>query len=477
MHKRLQARIVHSLGPNVSPLILGGLWLKAVWMRLPSGRKEWHAEPKMRSASPGRSTRWRYSSMPSLGDIPERPGYPSRTLSPFTAKELSLKDPQPTASAPRIEGLDLARFLAFCGMVLVNYQLMMGHWDGDGVLFETIQHLHGRAAGTFVFLAGVGLGLNQKRKGDGSVFRVTLKRGVFLLGLGLLSHAGNHSVGEGGLKLNPFPADILRFYGLYFLITACFLRARWFWVGIGILLANALCWALIVRGQFPDWLKDVLPKRSAGWRFTSDDLYYQDFWTLRGAGRYLFFNGWHPVFPWVSLVFLGVLVGRLDLAKRRVQFGMVLVGVLGFFGLDYLIEMLKEMRPFGMKGMEARQMFGTQSWRLGSTTAGMYAFSAAFTSLAVVGLSLWIAATFQGARLVRWVCNGGRIALTLYIAHIWIGMNVQRWIGWDEPGDPSIEQVWIFSLSFMLVGVVFANLWLSRFKRGPLEGVMRKLTG
>ena len=385
--------------------------------------------------------------------------------------------PRPAASAPRIEGLDLARFLAFCGMVLVNYQLMMGHWEGDGALFDTIALLHGRAAGTFVFLAGVGLGLNQQRKGDGSVFRVTWKRGVFLLGLGLLSHAGNHPIGDDALVLNLFSADILRFYGLYFLIAACFLRARWYWVGLGILLVNAICWALIVGGHFPDGLQDILPARSAGWVYTEDDITYPSFWTWRGSLRYLFFNGWHPVFPWVSLVLFGSLVGRLDLAKRRVQIGMILVGVLGFLGFEVVLEVLREARPFDLKGFEARPLFDTQSWRMGSTTAGMYAVSAAFTSLAAVGLCLWIAATFHGTKLVRWACNGGRIALTLYIAHIWIGMNVQRWIGWDAPNEPSIEQVWIFSLAFMLVGGLFANMWLARRKRGPLEGLMRTLTG
>ena len=81
------------------------------------------------------------------------------------------------------------------------------------------------------------------------------------------------------------------------------------------------------------------------------------------------------------------------------------------------------------------------------------------------------------ARLVRWLCNGGRIALTLYIAHIWLGMNIQRWIGWGGDDGPGINRVWVFSLGFMVASVVFANLWLRRFKRGPLEAVIRRHTG
>ena len=66
---------------------------------------------------------------------------------------------QQVSKNDRLEGLDLARFLAFVGMVIVNFKIAMGAETGDGVLNLLTIALEGRAAATFVVLAGIGLGL------------------------------------------------------------------------------------------------------------------------------------------------------------------------------------------------------------------------------------------------------------------------------------------------------------------------------
>ena len=72
-------------------------------------------------------------------------------------------------NATRLDGLDLARFLAFAGLVSVNFKVVTGAWDaatagtsaaaGPGALGILVGALEGRAAATFVVQAGVGLGL------------------------------------------------------------------------------------------------------------------------------------------------------------------------------------------------------------------------------------------------------------------------------------------------------------------------------
>lgn len=59
----------------------------------------------------------------------------------------------------RLEGLDLARYLAFVGMVIVNFKIAMGAENEQGVVGFLTSALEGRAAATFVVLAGIGLGL------------------------------------------------------------------------------------------------------------------------------------------------------------------------------------------------------------------------------------------------------------------------------------------------------------------------------
>ena len=65
--------------------------------------------------------------------------------------------------AQRLYGLDLARYLAFVGMVIVNFKIARGA-DGTTGLAATFSSLFEcSAAATFVVLAGIGLGLAAQR--------------------------------------------------------------------------------------------------------------------------------------------------------------------------------------------------------------------------------------------------------------------------------------------------------------------------
>ena len=57
----------------------------------------------------------------------------------------------------RLIGLDIARYLAFVGMVLVNFDIVMSHGvqSNEGFFNEFIGQLQGRDSATFVVLAGI----------------------------------------------------------------------------------------------------------------------------------------------------------------------------------------------------------------------------------------------------------------------------------------------------------------------------------
>jgi uncharacterized membrane protein YeiB len=58
----------------------------------------------------------------------------------------------------RILGIDVARALAVIGMIIVNFKIVLGE-NGENWL-KTFAHLFdGKAAATFVVLAGIGLAL------------------------------------------------------------------------------------------------------------------------------------------------------------------------------------------------------------------------------------------------------------------------------------------------------------------------------
>jgi len=66
----------------------------------------------------------------------------------------------------RLHGVDLARYLALAGMVLVNFRLAMAvPAEGAGWLAGVFHFLEGKASATFVTLAGLGLVLGTHRQG------------------------------------------------------------------------------------------------------------------------------------------------------------------------------------------------------------------------------------------------------------------------------------------------------------------------
>jgi uncharacterized membrane protein YeiB len=79
-------------------------------------------------------------------------------------------EPKTPETGTRLVGYDLARCIAFFGMVVVNYQILMGGFSGGPEwLYQVFKACSGRAAATFVILAGVGLTLMYRARGRAPV--------------------------------------------------------------------------------------------------------------------------------------------------------------------------------------------------------------------------------------------------------------------------------------------------------------------
>lgn len=172
----------------------------------------------------------------------------------------------------RIVGFDIARALAVFGMVVVNFKIVMvAEKSGTTWLDSAVGLLDGRAAATFVVLAGAGISLrSQKARASGDAGQVVqarttlLKRAAFLLLAGLL--------------YTPiWPGDILHFYGVYIAVAAFLLAApaRRLWT-----IATALVLA------FPMLLFTLDYERGWDWATLS----YDGLWTPAGMSRNLFFK-------------------------------------------------------------------------------------------------------------------------------------------------------------------------------------------
>ncbi len=348
------------------------------------------------------------------------------------------------ADAPRtrLEGLDLARFLAFVGMVIVNFKIAMGAEGETGLLESLTAALQGRAAATFVVLAGVGLGLAAV-KGMRQTAGVTLRRAAFLLVIGLLN-------------MLIFEADILHYYAFYFLFGVLLLP----------LSSRALITAIVALNM--GFVAMILTlDYEAGWDWPTYS--YDGFWTPVGFVRNLLFNGWHPVFPWLGFLLFGLVLARMDLGARWVQTGLVLGGVSLMACAETLSHWLStQLAPIDP---ELPQLVSTQP----IPPMPLYTLAGIGAACLTIGLCLMLAPWLKTVGLLQRVAPAGRQTLTLYIAHILLGMGALEVLG--MLGNQTLATSVSASLLFCFIATVYAALWSKRFRRGPIEALMRHTAG
>lgn len=331
----------------------------------------------------------------------------------------------------RLHGLDIARFFAFCGMVLVNFRIAAQVSPGSDFASLLTNALEGRAAALFVILAGIGLTLSQPPN------RVVAARAGVLFVLGLAN-------------LTIFEADILHFYALYFLVALPFLNAA----PQRLLLAAFAAMSLGFAGL-------ILLDYEAHWNWQT--LAYSDFWTLEGFLRHSFFNGWHPVFPWVSFVFFGMWIGRQDLAQKATQNRLILWGLAA--------SLLAALPSMIIKDPQMAELLGTASLPPGPC----YLIAASGSACVMIGALLRLEGLLDRFGLAEWLAAPGRMALSLYVAHILLGMGTLEAMG-QLDGSLSPEAIFGFSLGFCALSMMLTWVWTLLTPRGPLEALMRRIS-
>ncbi len=353
----------------------------------------------------------------------------------------------------RIVGIDVARALAVMGMIIVNFKIAFGG-EGNEVykLFASI--FEGKAAATFVVLAGVGIAFmsnnairgNDKIKLKDTRVRIA-KRAVFLFVIGLL--------------YTPiWIADILHFYGVYMLITLLLISSsRKLIFSFGLLLILVYPLLMLV------WDFDI------GWNFETLD--YSGFWTVSGFFRNLFYNGFHPVIPWAAFMTLGLWFGKQDLSNERFIRKSILVSTSVFIVTvlisKALITVLSEGNQEAL--FELEQVLGTSPM----PPLPIYMVSGSSVAIFIISTCILIAKKHKNCFLITALTKTGQLALTFYVAHVIIGMGIVEIIDPEKMGKYSIEFSIIYALVFSAFCVLFALIWTKYKNAGPLEWAMRKI--
>ena len=354
----------------------------------------------------------------------------------------SASPPAAAVATARMPGIDVARALAVLGMVLVNYKAMMGAaLRGPDWLTWLSSLVDGRAAALFVVLAGVGISLRSRRARQDRAHlpyerASLLKRAAFLFVAGLLN-------------LHIWDWDILHCYGAYLAIAAFVLT-----------ISNAALWLLAFGCLY---LSTLL---SFYFNFSTD----VSLWSPYGMMTEIFFDGLYPVFPWVAFLFIGMWLGRQGLHQRRARRWILLTALAVVVCFAVVSAYENQMETLAEDaGVAAEWLFDILL-----SSEAIDVFSRAGT--AVMALCLCIAATQERAER-RWVMAlvaTGQLAFTLYIAHA-VAILIPQQHGLLEGGSLALSIA--YSLAFYSVAMWFCVWWRRRWPQGPLEGIIRQITG
>lgn len=354
----------------------------------------------------------------------------------------------------RITGFDLARALAIFGMVIVNFKIAMNADTGSQLLMSFAHMFEGRSSALFVILAGVGITFmtNKARISSNSITiykgRISLiKRGLLLIFIGLL--------------YTPiWAADILHFYGFYFLIASVVFMFN----DRALLLVST-----IIMLAFPSLM--LFFNYEQNWNWIS--LTYENLWSLDGMVRHILFNGFHPIFPWAAFLIFGMWLGRQDLSQKAIRKRFLLSSIVSLIVIESLFYIIKLSLGDGaaleMTNVEVEFLFSTSI----IPPLPQYIISAGSSAVIVLIGCLYFSDKFPKNKIQKWLCQTGQLSLTLYVAHVILGMGTLESMGLLV--NQTIDFSLFSALIFCVCGIAFSVIWLKYFKTGPLEWLFRKI--
>ncbi len=361
----------------------------------------------------------------------------------------------------RIIGFDLARAYAIFGMFVVNFTFCFGSFRDETILGKFTNLFIGNSTSIFIICAGMGLALMTNRDSYSNeekrhIKSVILKRSWFLFALGILLYSW-------------WPGDILHFYGGYMHIAAVLI----------FLPKRTYLWAAVIAIVVYNILQLFIPVT------TSWDLQttmYADFWTPIGFLRNTFYNGWNSIFPWFAYFSLGMFLGRLNWQDRNIQKRMFLIGL----SVLVIFKALRLYIRYDLTSAE-RNWFYTKYWF--QLMEDYFPVNIPFLmittgwALMVISLCMYIGEKFATSRFISLLVKTGQMTLSHYVIHTTVGMLLlaklthKSYTGFPQTDMP-VAPIFLLAYAVIFFGlsVSFSYLWTRKFKHGPLETLMRKIS-
>lgn len=354
----------------------------------------------------------------------------------------------------RIIGFDLARAYAIFGMFIVNFNMVFGSYKDQTTIGNFLSLFNGNSSTVFVILAGMGVALMTSRSVYSIEERIKLKITILKRALFLFI---------AGLLLNfIWPADILHFYGCYMFISAflIFQNKRIFlWLAaLSILIFHSLVF--------------IIPYET-GWNI--EKFQYEDLYTINGFVRNTFYNGWNSIFPWISYFFLGMYLGRLDWTQIKVQRKMFLIGLF----LYSMVNIFQLLFKHASISVELREFIYADYL----PPFLPFILSTFGFGLMLISAFMYVGNKIVESQLAKSFALTGQMTLTHYVSHVTIGMILFSMMEGKNLTDNTTDlqptkpiYILLFSIIYFVVSYYLSKLWAKKFKNGPLEMLMRKIS-
>lgn len=356
----------------------------------------------------------------------------------------------------RIPGFDLARAYAIFGMFIVNYNFCFGSFQDQSFLGKFLNLFIGNSTAIFIICAGMGVSLMTSNylqhppQEKGKFKSIVLKRSWFLFALGLSLYSW-------------WPGDILHFYGGYMHVAAFLLFVPKRYYLLGAILAILLFHILLL----------FIPIFT-GWDLTTYK--YADFWTLTGFLRNTLYNGWNALFPWIAYFFLGMWLGRINWQAPNIR-GRIFITALVAFSL------FECLRKYSLYKQFDRGLLDYINFDYFPPYLPFMIITASF-ALMVIVFCIWVGEKFEQSLIVNWLADTGKMTLTNYVQHITIGVLLLQFLsgstytGFLQTGKTlSPAYILTFSIGYFVISVICSVWWTKKFSKGPLEILMRKISG
>lgn len=357
----------------------------------------------------------------------------------------------------RLRGFDLARAFAVWGMVLVNFRMIFHGKEGNVLLEIFTRYLDGKAAAAFLIVAGAGLArstakarlANNPTLQRYDQWRI-IRRAAFLFVLGL------------GCAFI-WPGDILFYFAAFlpFSIPLLWGTPQRIWLAILLFLVGFAA-AFFMFNYEPNISGGIMD--------------YEAFFQPETFLSSLFFNGYHPVLPWATFLFMGLWLGRQKLHKDYVRRGVMVPAI--------LILVISQLMTTGVHWAQFFQLipgFGDAGKLFLSNDPipplPLFILNAGSSGMIMVVFFVGLFEKFPKSVALRELAHTGQLWLTIYTAHIVLGIGVPALLGLNLGSLETIEFVWMYGTGFFLIAILFASMWRKRFSHGPLESLFRLISG